>query len=76
MHTSSPSLSQDIHASLAAIGGTDFSSRVIRARAFYRSMVPDIAAGLRSQTDAEESAIRSLTAAGYDYTCSREAVLS
>lgn len=55
--------------------GTDFESRAHRARAFYQSMLPDVIAGLRGQTDAEESAIRKLTEAGYDYECSRRAIL-
>ncbi len=61
-------------ASLATPGGTDFASRVVRARAFYLEMCRDVAAGFRSQTDAEESAIRPLTAAGYDYDASRRAL--
>jgi hypothetical protein len=44
--------------------GTDFASRVARARAFYQSMLPDVEKGLRSQTDAEESAIRKVAEAG------------
>ena len=60
--------------SLATPGETDFASRVVRARAYFRSMLPDVMAELRSQLDAEHSAISKVASAGYDYESCRIAI--
>jgi len=52
------------------------SDPVDRARAFFRSLQPDVLAGTRGQTDAEESAIRKLTAIGWSYESARHAILN
>jgi hypothetical protein len=47
--------------------GIDFNSRVARARAFYRAMLLDVQLGMRSQSDAEASAVRAVLKDGDDY---------
>lgn len=59
----------------AELGGEDYLSRLARARALYSELRQDVLQGLRSQADAEFTAVQSVARHGYDYECCRRRVL-